>query len=301
MKVSVIIPVYMAAKYVAKAVESALAQQETHEVLLIEDGSTDNSLDICKTLVQDGRVRLLTHPGNVNLGASASRNLGIRNATMQFIAFLDADDIYVPGRFVSVRNIFNLHPDADGVYAHIGATYYDDEYKAKHLERMPQEISGMHSYVPPEDLLTHLLSGKGHISVDSLVVKREILTDDFLFDESLGQAEDTDFMYRLSSKFRLYSPVEVTLVAMRGVHPGNRVFNTTEGDIYSQRVLLKCMRENFYGCRDKRAVKNVMKKYLRQKPGGLMSFLAKHKRSKLAYYLFMLSHPIIAIRILRLT
>ena len=80
MEVSVIIPVYNAAAYVGQAVRSALEQPETREVILIEDGSQDTSLQVCREL--EGAfdsVRLLRHPDGKNLGAGASRNLGIRS------------------------------------------------------------------------------------------------------------------------------------------------------------------------------------------------------------------------------
>ena len=100
MTVSVVIPVYQAAAFVEQAVESALAQPETGEVLLVEDGSGDGSLAECERLAAgDGRVRLLRHPNGENRGAGASRNLGIEQSTCPLVAFLDADDYYLLGRF----------------------------------------------------------------------------------------------------------------------------------------------------------------------------------------------------------
>jgi len=113
----VIIPVYNAAAYLTQAVESALAQPETAEVLLIEDGSPDNALDVCEELAgKYDKVRLLRHPNGENRGAGASRNLGMRNAKFDFIAFLDADDYYLPGRFAAASKIFRLDPACEGVY-----------------------------------------------------------------------------------------------------------------------------------------------------------------------------------------
>ena len=96
-RISVIIPVYNAADFVANAVQSALDQPETVEVLLIEDGAPDNSLEVCQALTEQYEtVRLYRHSGGVNLGAGASRNLGMQNSTEDFIAFLDADDFWLP-------------------------------------------------------------------------------------------------------------------------------------------------------------------------------------------------------------
>src|SRR5690348_1774976 len=90
--VAVVIPVYNAADYIAKAVESALLQPEVSEVVLVEDRSPDNSLQICQELVgQNAKVKLFRHPNGENRGAAASRNLGVRMSSAPYIAFLDAD------------------------------------------------------------------------------------------------------------------------------------------------------------------------------------------------------------------
>lgn len=76
MKVSVVIPVYNAAPFVRDAVESALAQPETGEVILVEDGSLDDSLTVCRALAaENDRVKLYRHPNGENCGAGASRFL----------------------------------------------------------------------------------------------------------------------------------------------------------------------------------------------------------------------------------
>ncbi|MGZ5284046.1 MAG: glycosyltransferase family 2 protein, partial [Kaistella sp.] len=77
MKISVIIPVYNAAAFLRKAVESALKHTAVAEVLLIEDASPDHSLEICKELVSENqKVKLFQHHDLGNHGAGASRNLG---------------------------------------------------------------------------------------------------------------------------------------------------------------------------------------------------------------------------------
>ena len=93
MNISVIIPVYNAAAYIEKAVTSALFHNEVKEVVLVNDGSTDDSLAILQKLQQsDARIKIYHHENKVNKGRSASRNLALQKATQPFIAFLDADD-----------------------------------------------------------------------------------------------------------------------------------------------------------------------------------------------------------------
>lgn len=77
MKISVIIPVYNAEKYVRRAVESALQQEKCGEVILVEDRSPDNALEVCKKLESEYKNLILyQHEGNANKGPGPSRNLG---------------------------------------------------------------------------------------------------------------------------------------------------------------------------------------------------------------------------------
>src|SRR5690349_17274444 len=94
-KVSVVIPVYNAEKYIRKAVESALMQPEVGEVIAVEDKSPDNSLHLLTEWAKtEPRLKVYQHPDKQNHGAGVSRNQGILNSKFDYIAFLDADDYY---------------------------------------------------------------------------------------------------------------------------------------------------------------------------------------------------------------
>lgn len=100
--ISVIVPVYNAAAYIERCVKSIQNQTYTHyELILVNDGSTDNSLEICKTLAsQDERIVVLDRP---NGGASAARNTGLTKARGDYIVFVDSDD------FVTSTYLENLY------------------------------------------------------------------------------------------------------------------------------------------------------------------------------------------------
>ena len=95
-KVSVIVPVYNSEKYLAECISSVIEQTyKNWELLLIDDCSTDKSLDIIKSYAdKDMRIRLITN--ETNSGPAFSRNRGIENATGDLICFLDSDDYYLP-------------------------------------------------------------------------------------------------------------------------------------------------------------------------------------------------------------
>lgn len=136
-KVSVVMPVYNAVKYLTVAVESAVHLPEVHEVILIEDCSPDGALAKCRELASTySKVKLAQHPNGENRGAGASRNLGIQLAQSKYIAFLDADDYYLPNRFHECKRIFLSDDTVDGVY---GATGFfmrmNNAWTAQSLQR----------------------------------------------------------------------------------------------------------------------------------------------------------------------
>jgi glycosyltransferase involved in cell wall biosynthesis len=108
-----------AEEFIEEAVESALAQTyDRWELLLVDDGSTDRSSAIARQYAErrPEKVRYLEHAGKENRGMSASRNLGIRNARGKYIAFLDADDAWLPRKLEEQVALLDAHPEAAMVY-----------------------------------------------------------------------------------------------------------------------------------------------------------------------------------------
>jgi len=111
-------------KYLAEAIDSVLAQSYSNwELLLVDDGSTDRSEAIARSYCErlPGKIRYLSHEGRANRGMSASRNLGLRHARGEFVAFLDADDCWYPDKLERQIALFDQHPEAVMV---CGATVY---------------------------------------------------------------------------------------------------------------------------------------------------------------------------------
>lgn len=208
-----------------QAVESALAQPETGEVILIDDFSPDGGLVVCQALAQKyNQVRVLRHPDGQNHGAAATRNVGIVNADYPFIAFLDADDYFLPNRFLKTAEVFSAHQDAEGVYEAIGAVFHEAE--AQELwHRLPlKELTTINRVVPPEALFEKLLFGNlGTFSFDGFTGKRDLFSGVGLFNEKLKYFEDTELMYKLAAKGILYPGSIATPIAIRRVHNANRI------------------------------------------------------------------------------
>lgn len=238
---SVIIPVFNAAQFVVRAVHSALEQPETGEVILIEDGSSDESLLVCHQLENSSeRVRLFTHPNNENRGAGASRNLGISKANFSLIAFLDADDYYLSDRFKETLRILEADPDIHGVYGCCLHSFRSEALKSLYAEERDPGIMGLSGFIPFSELLDTLMGGQqGFFSIITLVVRRNILDRIGLFDDTLVQHQDTDFIWRLAKDAHLISVSSENPLAVINVHGDNRIFNKKEARAYRQKLMYK--------------------------------------------------------------
>lgn len=101
-KVSAVVPVFNAGLTLKRAVDSLLIQPEINQIILVEDGSSDNSLSLCEELARNhDLITLLRHPQGENKGAPASRNLGLNYVINPWIQFMDADDELLPGKIAS--------------------------------------------------------------------------------------------------------------------------------------------------------------------------------------------------------
>lgn len=240
--VSVIIPVFNTERFVEKAITSVLQQPEVVEVVIVNDGSTDNSLKIIKSLqIKDSRVKVYHHPNKKNKGRSASRNLGIKNASSNYIAFLDSDDFYLENRFENDKIIFCKDDSVDGVYNAIGAHFYR---ASKEFERTALKLTTISEKVAPENLFEELLYyKKGHFSIDGLTLKKSIFDKVGFFNELLLVDEDTHMFLKMALKTKLIGGVLDKPVAMRGVHETN-VFNNAnlyeKSKVYEELVFWSC-------------------------------------------------------------
>ena len=104
MQISIVVPVHNSGLFLEETIRSVIEQTHSHwELLLVDDGSTDNSADICRSFEnEDSRIKLLTKD---NGGQASARNHGVLNATYDWIAFLDSDDWWYKKKLESVFQI----------------------------------------------------------------------------------------------------------------------------------------------------------------------------------------------------
>jgi hypothetical protein len=219
--ISVVIPVWNGERWVTEAVESAVFAHEAVEVVIVEDGSTDGSLAVCEEMADRyAQVRVHRHPGGANRGAGASRNLGIRRSRGKYIAFLDADDWYLPNRFDTDVPMLEADPELDGVY---GAVARKCEEGHVPLPSGGRDIVTVDEEILPEDLFEALaLRGRGSFHTAGITVRREAFDRAGFFPEDLPLAQDLAMWLRLAATCTLVGGSIVEPIAVYRRHGDNR-------------------------------------------------------------------------------
>lgn len=203
MAISVVIPVYNAEEFIEAAVLSALQIREVEQIILIEDSSPDNCLSICKKMESEypDIIELYTHPEGKRQGAGASRNLGIHKAKCEYIAFLDADDYYLPHRFEKAMKIFGENSELDYVVSpsQLESDFLNgqQDYTMMGLEAN----NGSHNLFPA--LLTEAY---GYFDTNSIIIKRDSLRRlSTLFNVKLELHQDSELWLRIAYKLKGYT------------------------------------------------------------------------------------------------
>ena len=195
-RVSVVLPAYNRADTIGAAVASILRQTWTDfELLVVDDGSTDGTIEAVKA-IDDPRIRTLATPRN--MGPSGARNVGIREARAEWIAFQDSDDEWLPEKLA--RQMARLdEPGAPWIAAYCGMAIVG----SVHLERRQRTRL---RYIPaPEltevegDILPSLLRAS-LVSTQMLVARRAELEAIGGFDEALPALVDWDLVLRLAAR-----------------------------------------------------------------------------------------------------
>ncbi len=218
---SVVIPIYNAEKFLEFAVESAVHLEEVGEIILVEDGSPDNALSLCRKLVNKfSKVRLFQHVNGENKGASESRNLGVSMARYEFIAFLDADDYYLPHRFKIDRILFK-DQHVDGVYNSVINVNLSDP-NIKVLKSVSKKIA-------PAKLFHYLLRGTyGHFHTNGITLRRDLLSKVGGFDLTLKLHQDTELWLRCAYYGYLVAGDIQDPTAIVVTHGENRIFGRSK-------------------------------------------------------------------------
>lgn len=212
-KVTAIIIFLNGEDLIAEAVESVLAQTfEDWELILVDDGSHDGASAIARAYAagRPERIRYVEHPGHENRGMSASRNLGLKLARGEYVAFLDADDIWLPRRLEVHVDLLDSHPEAALV---MGAMLWWRSWAPKSVAPWPWErtdtltASGLPLNVAlePPGVAARFLAGTAKLpGICSLTSRRAAVMAAGGFNEDFRTLfEDQVFLFRMCLRHRV--------------------------------------------------------------------------------------------------
>lgn len=204
---SVVIPLFNKREFVRRAVESVLAQtHRAFELIVVDDGSTDGSHEALASVVDD-RFRLIRQ---ANAGASVARNRGAVEARNDWVAFLDADDLWLPDHLAETADIIAVFPDSGFVAT--GTITID---KIDQIGAIPQRIPNIRRI----DYFLEASRSVNRVSSSNVSVSRAAFVAIGGFDEryNAGEGEDVDCWARLGLRYPCAVSDRITSVYMRGI------------------------------------------------------------------------------------
>lgn len=214
--ISVVIPCYNGAKYIASTLRSVLAQEGVElEVIVVDDGSGDGSAELVER--EFPQVRVVRQ---ANAGVAAARNQGIRCATHPWVAFIDADDIWLPGKLLAQWALLQANPQARMAYTAWQVWTCDDPEPAPDWLQALQARAGRPAdWGGPTGWIYADLLVDCHVWTSTVFAERALLLELSGFDATMRIGEDYDLWLRAS---RLTPIVRVPRpYALYRLHPGN--------------------------------------------------------------------------------
>jgi glycosyltransferase involved in cell wall biosynthesis len=218
--ISVIIPVFNGASYLAEAVNSALAQTYPPvEVIIVDDGSTDDSVAVAQAY--RGRVRILSQP---HAGAAAARNLGVGASTGELLAFLDADDRWPASKLHAQSDLLRSAARLDGVFGYVRQLRHGATWDAGVSERVADTQGAVRGYV-----------------AGAMLVRRDAFLRVGLFRTDWRTGEFIDWFARAEEaglKFGLVAEV----VLWRRIHASNFGIRNRDAAVEYTRIVRESLR-----------------------------------------------------------
>ncbi len=201
MQISVIIPSFNRLPTLIRAIDSVLSQDSpVDEIIVVDDGSSDDTAGRISNLYPD--ISLIQQP---NRGVSAARNAGINQASHAWIAFLDSDDSWLPGKLSQIRLAQQKHPEY--------LLFHSDEIWIRNGVR----VNAMNKHIKTGGWIFERCLPRCVISPSSVVLHRSLLQSVGLFDESLPACEDYDLWLRVCHRFQVYY-IDRPLITKYGGH-----------------------------------------------------------------------------------
>lgn len=222
--VSVILPTYNRAKSLPRAIDSVLSQTfADFELIIVDDGSTDNTADILRQYEGDQRVHLLSQ---AQAGCAGARNTGLLNSRGRYLAFQDSDDEWLPTKLeAAVKALENSGPEVGVVYSDMIRVGADQTIS---IWRSPEVVKGI---LIDENRLDYQVAG---IGMCSALIKRECFDKVGPFDQTMPRFSDLEFFIRASEHFEfLYHPTPLVKY-----YAGPGISTNTADQVVARRYLI---------------------------------------------------------------
>lgn len=233
--VSIILPVYNGEEFIEDAIESVLGQTyENWELIIINDGSTDNSEQIIKNFLSNNRLKYFENHGNK--GISSTRNRGLKKSTGEYIAFLDQDDLWEKNKLeVSISHFNNKRDKLGLVYSEANILNCTEQSEIIRVS------SGAPNGLPRKRFIEKLFLKNFIKSMSQVVISKKTFQEVGLFDERLSVADDWDLYLRLAGKFSFQKiPKVLTTIRRHGENTSDE--KTLEMKRESLEIILpKCL------------------------------------------------------------
>lgn len=249
---SVVIPSWNRAHIVCEAIESALSQRTGRvEVIVVDDGSTDNTGSVLAQRF-GSQVRLLRLPRR--RGPGAARNAGIRLASGELLAFLDSDDLWLPGKLDAELDVFERYPDAEALVSD-SLSFLEGQADERSRFALNGLLAASQGRVRPMSECRWLwTNSQNGVATCSITLRRKALPrlGGTLFAEDIASCEDWEFEMRLYHLCRVVVMPEVWSQIRRfddGSRPGRAVPGkprTREQEIGLLRDRLKVMERSHW-------------------------------------------------------
>jgi glycosyltransferase involved in cell wall biosynthesis len=193
-KVDVIIPAFNAAHYLPTAIESVVSQTfDDWRILLVDDGSTDNTAEVVAPFL-DRLGSKISYIKQNNRGLPAARNTAIRASTAEFLALLDADDVWLPCRLAESLKTLADRPQAGLAYGLV--TNIDPE------GRLGTTFEGNRRYAEGH-IAPYIYMRKVELPCPTMTFRRKCVDEVGLFDETMRATEDRDLWLRIALRYEV--------------------------------------------------------------------------------------------------
>ena len=195
-RVSIIIPAYNSSRYLAEAIDSVLAQTfQDFEIIIVDDGSTDGTLQVARNYPQ-----LLRVVSQQRLGPSAARNAGIQVSKGEYLVFLDADDLLLPSKLEAQVFYLDDHSEVDVVYSNGYCFWAADNGSEIRIPFSNQGLLHPHLGQPEESL--PVLAIQNAFPIHAALVRLPAIEHVGGFDQALFGREDWDLWLRVAESHR---------------------------------------------------------------------------------------------------